>query len=116
MLGADIVVAETAGLVNGELNDLLGARGKADLAHDGAIAAADDELDGGTDLVELHAEVREDLRGHPFALADEAQEQVLGADIVVVEAERFLLGKREDAPGSFSKLVESICHNSVPAL
>ena len=100
VLGADVAVVEAAGLVDGELDDLLGARSEADLAHDGAVAAADDELDGGADLVELDAEVGEDLGGDAFAFADEAEEEVLGADVVVVEALGFFLGEGQDAARS----------------
>ena len=61
VLGADVVVVEAARLVDGELDDLLGARREADLAEHGAVAAPDDELDGGADLVQLDAEVGEHL-------------------------------------------------------
>ena len=50
VLGADVVVAEAAGLVDRQLDDALGARRQADLADDRAIAAADDELDRRPDL------------------------------------------------------------------
>ena len=38
-----------------------------------------------TDVLQLQAEVHEHLGGHPFLLAQQAQQDVLGADIVVVE-------------------------------
>ena len=112
VLGADVVVAQAAGLVDGQFDDLLGARRQADLAHDGAVAAADDELDGGADLVQLDAEVGEHFRGDAFALADEAEQEVLGADVVVVEAQGFFLGERQDAARSLRELIEPICHRS----
>ena len=85
VLGADVVVVQAARLVDRQLDDLLGARREADLAEDRAVAAADDELDGRADLVQLDAEVGEDLGGYAVALADEAEEEVLGADVVVVD-------------------------------
>jgi len=46
MLGADVAVAQLAGFIDRELDDLLGARRERDLAwRGGRIAAADDELD-----------------------------------------------------------------------
>ena len=84
VLGAD-VVAEAARLVDRELDDPLRARRQADLADHRAIAAADDELDGGPDLGELDVHVLEDASGDALALADEAEQEVLGADVVVVE-------------------------------
>src|SRR6266508_4121265 len=109
-------VAEAAGLIYGELDDLLGAGGEADFAHNSAVSAADDELDGGADLVEFDAQVGEDFGGDAFTLAHEAEEEVFSAYVVVVEAEGFLLGKCQDAPGSLGELVESVGHLSVPAL
>ena len=46
MLGADVVVVEPPRLVDRELDDLLGARGQADLTHDHGLATANDEFDG----------------------------------------------------------------------
>ena len=110
VLRADVAVVEAARFVDGQLDDLLGARRQADLADDRLLAAADDELDGGADLVQLDAEVVEYLGGDAIALADEAEEQVLRADVVVVEALSFFLGEGQDAARSFGEFVESVCH------
>ena len=108
VLRADVVVAEAAGLVDGQLDDPLRARRQADLADDRAIAAADDELDGGPDLGQLDVHVLEHTRGHALALADEAQEQVLRADVVVVEPLRFVLRECQDLACPVRELVEAI--------
>ena len=108
VLRADVVVAQPAGLVDGQLDDALGARRQPDLADDRAVAAADDELDGGPDLGQLDVHVLEDARGHTLALADEAQEQVLRADVVVVEPLRFVLSKCQDLARAVRELVEAI--------
>ena len=108
VLGADVVVAQAAGFVDGKLDDALGARGQADFADDRSIAAADDELDGRTDLGELDIHVLEDARGYTLALTDEAKQQMLGADVVVVEPLRFVLSKCQDLPRSVRELVEAI--------
>ena len=110
VLGADVAVVQAARLVDRELDDLLGARGEADFAEHGAVATADDELDGGTDLVQFDAQVGEHLGRDAIAFADEAEEDVLGADVVVVEAVGFFLRERQDTPRPFGELVESIGH------
>ncbi len=116
MLGTDITVCEAACLINREFDDLLGARGQADFAEDGAVAPPNDEFDGRTDLVELDAEIREDLGGDAVTFAHQPEEDVLGADIVVVEAMCFFLGERQYAPRPFSELVEPIGHVLLPPL
>ena len=108
VLRADVVVAEAAGLVDGQLDDPLGPRRQADLADDRAIAATDDELDRGPDLRQLDVHVLEDARRDTLALADEAEEQVLRADVVVVEPLRFVLRQCQDLARAIRELVEAI--------
>ena len=108
VLRADVVVAQAAGLVDGQLDDALGARRQPDLADDRPIAPADDELDRGPDLGQLDVHVLEDAGGDAFALADEAKEQVLRADVVVVEPLRLILSECQDLAGAVRELVEAI--------
>ena len=108
VLGADVVVAEAAGLVDRELDDPLGARRQPDLADDRPIAAADDELDGRADLGQLDVHVLEDVGGHALAFAHQAQQEVLGPDVVVVEPLGFVLRKRQDSAGPVRELVKTI--------
>ena len=42
----------------------------------------------GADRLEVGAELGEHQRGQPLALADQAEQDVLGADVVVLEGER----------------------------
>ena len=93
VLGADVVVPEAAGLVDRQLDDALRARGEPDLTDDRPVAPTDDELDRGPDLGELDVHVLEDARRDTLALADEAEQQVLGADVVVVEPLRLVLSQ-----------------------
>jgi hypothetical protein len=86
-------LAEPARLVDGQLDDLLGARRQADLAHCRALAAADDELDRGAHLVELYAEVGEHLRGDAVAFAHQAQQEMLSPNVVVVKPLSLFLGQ-----------------------
>ena len=111
VLRADVVVAQAAGLVDCQLDNFLGARREADFAHHRAVAAADDEFDGRAYLVQLNTEVGQHLRRYALALADQAQQQVLRANVVVVEAQRFFLGQRQNAARPLGEFVESISHD-----
>ena len=51
-------------------------------------------------LLEVHAEGLEHAGGDALALADEAEEQVLGADVVVVETASFVDGELDDLLGA----------------
>ena len=59
-------------------------------------------------LAQLDVHVLEDARRHTLALADEAEEQVLRADVVVVEPLRFVLRKCQDLARAVRELVEAI--------
>ena len=108
VLGADVVVAQPPRLVDGQLDHALGARRQADLADDRPVAATDDELDRGADLGQLDVHVLEHARGDALALAHQAEQQVLGADVVVVEALGLVLRQGEDLARSVCELVESV--------
>jgi hypothetical protein len=58
----------------------------------------------------IDAEIAEDFSGDPFSLTNEAQQQVLGPDVVVVEALRLLLRKLQDFSRSLGEFVEAISH------
>ena len=49
------------------------------------------------DLFEIHAEAFQHAGGDAFAFADQAEQQVLGADVVVVQPAR-LVDRQLDAP------------------
>ena len=114
VLRADVVVAEAPGLVDGQLDDPLRPRRQPDLADDRSIAAPDDELDRGAHLGQLDVHVLEDARGDTLALADEAQEQMLRADVVVVEPLRFVLSQGQDLARAIRELVEAIHPSRTP--
>ena len=108
VLRADVVVAQAAGLVDRQLDDPLRSRRQADLADDRTVTPADDELDRGPDLRQLHVHVLEDAGSDTLALPDEAEEEVLGSDVVVVEPLRLVLSEGQDLARAIRELVEPI--------
>ena len=108
VLRPDVVVAEAARLVDGQLDDPLGARRQPDLADDRPVAPPDDELDRGPDLGQLDVHVLEHARGDALAFTHEAQEQMLRADVVVVEPLRLVLSQGQDLARAIRELVEAI--------
>ena len=113
VLGADVVVAELQRLAQAQLQHLLGARGKGDVTGRGLLALTDDLLDLRTHAFEGDAERLEGLGGHALALVDESEQDVLGADVVVVEQARFFLRQHDHTSRSVSKSFEHV-HSSWP--
>ena len=115
MLSADVGVVHAAGFVDGQLDHLLSPRSEANIALSRFLAAADNELHCGTDLGEVHGEAGQHPGGHALGLAHQPKEDVLGADVVVVESLGLFLGQRQDSPGSLGEFLESAAHNVAPA-
>src|SRR5207237_5564807 len=101
VLGADVAVAELAGFVYRELDDLLCPRGEGDLAGRGrGVASADDELDGRAHLGKLDAQRGQNARRDAFALAHQPEKKVFRSYVVVVATARPIRREREDARGA----------------
>jgi hypothetical protein len=115
VLGADVAVVELACLGHGELQHLLGARRVRQLAQgDGRLAAAHGLFDLFLYLVEVHVEVVQNGGRHTLALADQAQQDVLGADVVVLEPDGLFAGHREHLAHAVGEIVVHLFWTSVP--
>jgi hypothetical protein len=112
VLGADVVVAQLEGLAQRELEDLLGPRGEGDVAAGRLAALADDLLDLVAHGLEGDAELLEGLGSHALALVDEAEQDVLGADVVVVEQAGLLLRQHHDPAGPVGEPLEQPAFSS----
>src|SRR5581483_9866660 len=106
VLGADVVVAEGQRFAQRELEDLLRARRERDLAGRHLVALADDARDLCAHLLDRDVERLEDARGETLLLAQQAEEDVLGADVVVLERPRLVLREYDDLASPFSESLE----------
>src|SRR5437868_5085250 len=75
-----------------------GPRSERDMPGRRLLPAADDLLHPLPRRVEADAERLQDPRRDPVAFADEAQHDVLGADVVVIEQPGFFLRQDDDPP------------------
>ena len=109
VLGADVVVAELQRLAQRELQDLLGARGERDVPARRLLALADDLLDLRAHGLQRDAQRLQRLRGDALALVDQAQQDVLGADVVVVEHPGLFLSQDDNPPRAVGEPLEHQC-------
>ena len=114
MLRADVVMVEATCLVDRELDDLLRARSQADFADDHRIATTDDELDRGANLGQLNAHIGKNSSRDAITLTNQAKEQMLGSNVVVIEPLRLFLGQSQDFARPFCEFFEFICHRVLP--
>ena len=94
MLGADVVVAHHACFFDSQFDNSFCARGKGRFAKWGAFSAADGALHGAYDLARLDAQLLEHLDGDAVLLLDKSKQEMLGADMIVIEPQGLFLGKR----------------------
>ena len=108
VLGADVVVAHATRLFKGDLDDLLDARRRDDLLNDDPLVAAEHRLDRAANLVDLHAEIVEDLGRKSLAFTEQTQQQVLCSDVRVMRALGLFLRKREHLLRPFGEALERV--------
>ena len=113
VLGADVVVAERQRLAQGELEHLLGPRRERDLAGGDLLAGADDANHLVANLLDRDLETLEYARREAFFLTQQAQQDVLGTDVVVLEGARLFLGQDDHLAGAFG---EAFKHRGLPSL
>ncbi len=106
VLGADVVVAQLEGLPERKLQHLLGPGRKSGGAAQWRRAPPDRQFHRLPHYLEADVERGQRLGRHAVALPDEAQQEVLGADEVVVQQARFFLGTDEDQPRPVSEALE----------
>ena len=107
MFGADVAVIEVAGFRHRELEHLLGARGIRQI-RSGRLCRfplLDGVLDFLGNVVEIHVEVLQHRRRNALTLADQAEQDMLGAHILVMQACRFLACHRENFPHPLGEVV-----------
>ena len=114
VLGADVVVPEAERLAQGQLQHLLRARREGDLTGGDLLAGADDAHDLRADALDGDVEALEHASCQALLLAQEAEQDVLGADVVVLERPRLLLGEDDHLAGSLCESLEHGC--DVPSL
>ena len=114
MLGPDVVVPQREGLAQRQLEHFLGARRERDLAGGDLVALADDACDLGANLLHRDVERLEDAGGKALLLAQQAQQDVLGADVVVLEGPCFVLRENDDLPRPFGESLEQLLRRSFP--
>ena len=106
MLRTDVVMAQLQGLAQAQLEDALGTRGEGNVALDRLLALADDLDDGGADGLALDLHRLQGLGGDALTLGDQAEQQVLRADVVVLETASLVLREHDDPASAVGKAFE----------
>lgn len=107
MLGPDVSMPETAGLGDGVGHDFLHARRERDGV--GLLRLLRPRphllLHRGADVLEVKSHAAEDVDGDAFTQFDEAEQDVLSAHVIVVEATGLGPGELDDLAGAGREIV-----------
>ena len=106
MLGADVVVTKLQRFAQAQLKDFFGPRREGDVAAGRRPALTDDLFDLVAHRFKADAERLQRLGRNTLTLVDEAKQDVLGADVVVVEQPRLFLGKHHHSSSPVGKSLE----------
>jgi hypothetical protein len=106
VLGADVVMAELKRLTQGQLQHLLGPRRERNVPARRLLALADDFLDLLAHTLKRNAQTFQCLRRHALSLVDQAKQDVLRTDVVVVEHPGLFLGQDDNPTRPVGKPLE----------
>ena len=106
VFGADVVVAELAGFLQGELKHPLGPGGEGDLHRHETGAPADDLLNLDPSVLQVDSHRLENLGGHAGALTDQPEQDLLRSHEVMTQPSGLLLGQHDHLDGLLGKPLE----------
>src|SRR5262249_18721919 len=106
--GTDVVVPELLRFAKRELEHFLRTRRERDVARRHLTTVADDRLDLAAQRVELDPHGDQGVRAEAIPVADEPEEDVLRADVVVAEEARLFLCDNDDAPSPVGEALEHV--------
>lgn len=115
VFGTDVVVSELERFAKAQLEDLLGTRSEGNVPRGRLLTLADDLFDLAAHTFEGDTQRLERLRRHTLTLVDEAEEDVLRADVVVVEHPGLFLSQDNDAPRAIGEPFEHRTPSHSPA-
>ena len=108
VLGADVVVPQLQRLAQRQLEHLLGPGRERNVPARRLLALPDDLLDLLAHGVQGDPERLQRLGGDAFTLVDQAEQDVLGPDVVVVQHPGLLLGQDDDTAGAVGEPLEHL--------
>src|SRR6266851_680401 len=102
------MMVQAASFIHSEFDHLFSAWGEANFTKNNAISTSNDKLNGRTDLGQFHAEVAQYFGGDPFSFTYKTEQEVFGADVVMLKALGFFPSETQNLPGLLGELIISI--------
>jgi hypothetical protein len=116
VFGANVVMPQLAGLIHGQLNHALGTGGKRRLGIDPPASLTDSPLNGDPHLLCADIQALQHAQGDAPLFRHQAQQDMLGANVAVIQAPGLLLRCRQHAPGTFGETIKVVSHDVILTL
>src|SRR5258707_7988519 len=108
MFCSNVMMIQATSFIHGEFDHLFSARGEANFTKNNVNSMTDYGLNSYADLIQLNAEVAQYFGGDPFSFTHKAEQEVFGANIIVLEALGLFLSETQDLPGPLGELIIAI--------
>src|SRR5260221_382407 len=102
------MMVQQSGLINGKFDDLFDLWGKPNLCRDDVGCIADTEFNSAANLGQVHAEAAQYAGSNSFPFAYKTEQEMFGADVIMLEALGFFLSETQDLPGPLGELVKPV--------
>ena len=116
VLGTDVVVAQLVGLTQRELEHLLRERSERDVSGRCLLAPADDLLHLLAHRLQADPQRLRGVGRHAPALVKEAEQDVLGTDVIVVEQPGLFLRQDHNPPRPVGKPLKHLPSPALPVM
>ena len=94
MFGPNIMVAHQTGFIDGKLNHPFGAGRQGWFTKRGALTTTNSALNGTDHLAGFDTKFAQDLHSNAIFFAHQSQQEMFGADIIMVKPQCLLLCQR----------------------
>src|SRR5260370_25188951 len=90
---------QATGLISGEFEHFFSVRGEANFTKNNTISTTDNKLNSRTNLIDPYAKVAQHRGRSASVLTRKAEQEVFGADVIVLEALSLFPRKSQGPPG-----------------
>ncbi len=101
-------MVQALSFIHSEFDHFFGAWGEANFPKNNAISTTYNSFNGIANLVQFDAEVAQYFGGDSFSFTYKTEQEMFGADVIMLEALGFFLSETQDLPGPLCELVKPV--------
>src|SRR5260370_19243821 len=103
-----MIVVQVMSFINSEFDHFFGVWSEANFTKNNVIFTSKHKLNGRTEQVQVHAEVAQYFDSNPFSLTYKTEQEMFGANVVMLKSLGFFLSEIQDLPGPLGELLKPV--------